>query len=366
MKTAKNQVRPSHAGATPLKRLLATCGFNFSHDGAQRDWSTWHRRYNENEHLKARLHVVRQTVRAVLDDCRTGKIRLISICSGDGRDILEELAKHPRRNDIEAWLIDSDRPSIVRGEAIAAEVGLTQQVHFRLADAGVARSYTDIAPAEVLLLSGFLGRLTYDELAHVIGCLPSLCTSGTAVVWSRHVYGNLGIDTPRVHELLRNHGFGEVKFIIASPNGYEVGWHRFIGIPQSLDPELTLFNAVPVEIPRSDLFREPHDSCIGKLTFDRGRWTTCHLDAGSHREIRIFLNTTEVGPSEAEILAVQRFLLRLPEHTRTLRQSDLMGWSYYPHRIAAKRNGELEVRYRSSLRFLPSKSEIVPNPQAIG
>ena len=130
MKTANNQVRSSHAGATPLKRLLATCGFNFRHDGAQRDWSTWHRRYNENEHLKARLQVVRQTVRAVLDDCRTGKIRLISICSGDGRDILEELAKHPRRNDIEAWLIDSDRPSIVRGEAMAAEVGLTRTSSF--------------------------------------------------------------------------------------------------------------------------------------------------------------------------------------------------------------------------------------------
>src|SRR5215208_162938 len=93
--------------------------------------------------LQARLQVVRQTIREILDSYPWGKIRLISICSGDGRDILEEISKHPRRTDLEAWLIDSDKPSTSRGEAAAAELGLNQQVHFRFADAGLARTYTD-------------------------------------------------------------------------------------------------------------------------------------------------------------------------------------------------------------------------------
>ena len=57
--------------------------------------------YDENEHLQARLQVVRQTIREILDSYPRGKIRLISICSGDGRDILEEISKHPRRTDLE-------------------------------------------------------------------------------------------------------------------------------------------------------------------------------------------------------------------------------------------------------------------------
>ena len=67
---------------------------------------------------------------------------------------------------------------------------------------------------------------------------------------------------------------------------------------------------------------------------------------------------------DGEILAVQRFVANLAEHTRTIRRSVFIGWSYYPERIAAKRNGDLQIRYRSSLRFLRSKSQIVPAAKA--
>ena len=56
--------------------------------------------YDENEHLPARLQVVRQTIREILDSHPWGKIRLISICSGDGRDFLEEKSTHPQRTDL--------------------------------------------------------------------------------------------------------------------------------------------------------------------------------------------------------------------------------------------------------------------------
>jgi len=207
-----------------------------------------------------------------------------------------------------------------------------------------------------LLLSGFLGRLTYDQLAHVIGWLPSLCTTGTAVLWTRHHHGNLGIATSRVHNLFRDQRFEAVKFAIASPNGYEVGWHRYIGAPQTLDSNLIVFNSVPVKIRGAGRLRKPQDSGIGTLTFDRGRWTTRYRAAGATREIRIFLNTTEGGPMDGEILAVQRFVANLAEHTRTIRGSVFIGWSYYPERIAAKRNGDLQIRYRSSRAFCAAKA----------
>jgi hypothetical protein len=79
----------SHLLTTALKPWRAARGFRSSDHGEQRLWSTWHRMYDENEHLQARLQVVRQTIREILDSYPWGKIRLISICSGDGRDILE-------------------------------------------------------------------------------------------------------------------------------------------------------------------------------------------------------------------------------------------------------------------------------------
>src|SRR5215204_4487726 len=57
----------SHLLTTALKPWRAARGFRSSDHGEQRLWSTWHRMYDENEHLQARLQVVRQTIREILD-----------------------------------------------------------------------------------------------------------------------------------------------------------------------------------------------------------------------------------------------------------------------------------------------------------
>ena len=356
----------THSILKPLERLLAACGMKFTSGGRQRSWSDWHRMYQNNEALKTRLDLVRQTLRAVLDARPSGRIRLVSICAGDGRDVLEVVATHPRRSDIEAWLLDSDAPSVARGLTAVASLGLARPVHFRRADAAAAQSYIDIVPADILLASGFIGRLTFGELEHFAACLPAFCNAGTELIWSRHVRGNQGVDISRVRELFRMHQFDERAFAIASTNGYAVGWQRFAGTAISLDPKMRLFDSLQLEDLWSGLFSESQDSPIGRLTYDRGRWSTSYKSSSSDRKIDIHLNTTEVGPVDTEVAAITFFLGTLPEQIRTLRRSTLLGWSYYPRRITAKHNGDLAVRYRSRLRFLPSKTQLIVAPTRTG
>src|SRR6266508_2492219 len=67
------------------------------------DWQAWHRPYDDPDSpLSRRLHVVQELVRAVLDQAAPGSITAISICAGEGRDLLGVLADHPRSADVAA------------------------------------------------------------------------------------------------------------------------------------------------------------------------------------------------------------------------------------------------------------------------
>lgn len=65
-----------------------------------RDYQDWHHRYNDpNSSLSWRLQRVRRHIEDALDQ-RVGGIRLLSVCSGDGRDVLGVLAE---RRDADWW-----------------------------------------------------------------------------------------------------------------------------------------------------------------------------------------------------------------------------------------------------------------------
>ena len=53
-----------------------------------RDYLTWHELYDDpGSSLPRRLALVREVLRAELD-ARPGPVRVVSLCAGDGRDIL--------------------------------------------------------------------------------------------------------------------------------------------------------------------------------------------------------------------------------------------------------------------------------------
>jgi hypothetical protein len=58
-----------------------------------RDYLAWHEQYDDlGSSLSRRLALVRGVLRAELD-ARTGPVRNVSLCAGDGRDILGVLAE---------------------------------------------------------------------------------------------------------------------------------------------------------------------------------------------------------------------------------------------------------------------------------
>ncbi len=215
------------------------------------DWTDWHQRYDTSDSLAARLNIVREQVVAAIDECPVGPVTIVSLCAGDGRDVIAALTEHPRREDASAWLLDTHLESLVRGEAMAEQARIAGQVRFIQADAGLAASYAGLAPADIVLLSGFLGHIRREDIPCLIANLPMLCKTQGFVIWNKHLVANGGPATvPAIREKLESVRFEEVYFQATGPEGYAVGRACFRGKSIELEPARLLFefvNDIPLD-----------------------------------------------------------------------------------------------------------------------
>ena len=104
---------------------------------AQRDWVEWHREYDDpGSLLSRRLELVQGHLRAELGHAPAGDIRLISLCAGQGRDVIGVLTGHPRRDDVRARLVEVDERNVAAARQAAQAAGL-DGVELLQADAGI-------------------------------------------------------------------------------------------------------------------------------------------------------------------------------------------------------------------------------------
>ena len=212
------------------------------------DWSAWHKQYDSFPNLEARLRIVREQIVATLDDCPAGPIQIISICAGDGRDLIGALQNHSRRDNVTAALLDQDAESLARGRLAAAAAGLEQQLRFINADATLAANYAGMVPADLVLLSGFLGHMRHGDVPGLIRSLPMFCKTGGSVIWNRHLVLYDGRQQVRViRELFRQSAFAEVHHEATAPDGFAVSRARFTGQPVTLDTMRVLFEFVGLD-----------------------------------------------------------------------------------------------------------------------
>src|ERR671933_381909 len=121
-----------------------------------RDWVGWHEGYDVPESsLARRLVVVRRYLREALAS-RAAPPRLISICAGDGRDVLPVLASHDGGREVRAVLVELSPELVARARATAAGFDLPA-VEVRTADAGATATYAGLEPADILLACGVFG-----------------------------------------------------------------------------------------------------------------------------------------------------------------------------------------------------------------
>jgi len=149
-----------------------------------KEWPQW--AYKQPAYLH-RLAGVQQHLAAALDAAAGGTIRVLSICSGDGRDVLGTVQSHTRRGDVRAWLVEQSADSVAAGARHAQQLGLDRNVHFLNTDATVFEAYQKIAPANIILVCGVWGHVPALERKAVVDALARLCEPGGAVIWTRRV-----------------------------------------------------------------------------------------------------------------------------------------------------------------------------------
>jgi hypothetical protein len=206
------------------------------------DWQKWHEEYDDpRSSLARRLRVVRSRVREALDAAPPGPLRLISLCAGQGRDVLGALDGHPRRTDVRARLVELDP----RNCAYAARSAAGLDVEVVRGDASLTGHYRDLVPADVVLVCGVFGNITDEDIARTVGFLPAFCRTGGTVIWTRH--RDAPDRVPRICSWFAENGFTRV-WLSEPDTGYGVGVHRFTGTPPPLPDGERLFTFVGYDV----------------------------------------------------------------------------------------------------------------------
>jgi hypothetical protein len=207
----------------------------------QPDWLDWHKPYDDpSSRLSRRLAVVQQRLRETIDTVPAGQIRLISLCAGQGRDVIPVLAGHPRRNDVDATLVELDPRNAGIAEASAREAGL-DRVRVLQADAALTDTYADHVPADVILVCGIFGNITLEDIHATVATLPMLAAPGATVLWTR--YRTPDDDaTPQIRRWFTDAGFEEVAFDASDEVTFSVGVQRLVAPPEPFRRGVTMFH----------------------------------------------------------------------------------------------------------------------------
>ncbi|SCL33807.1 hypothetical protein GA0074692_3666 [Micromonospora pallida] len=202
------------------------------------DWYDWHADYDDPDSpLSQRLAEVRRVVGAALDRAPAGPLRAVSLCAGQGRDLVPVLAEHPRGVDVTARLVELDpRNAEVAAGAVRA-AGLTR-VEVVRADAARTDVWADLVPAEIVMVCGLFGNMTNASVRAVVRHCGQLCATGGTVVWTRH-RGAPDL-VPTICDWFVEEGF-ELLSLTEPTVPSAVGAHRLIERPRPLPPGVTMF-----------------------------------------------------------------------------------------------------------------------------
>lgn len=205
----------------------------------RRDWIDWHKQYDHpDSSLSRRLEVVRQRLRESLAG-RAGPLRLISMCAGQGLDVIPVLAESPLGHDTDALLVELD-PRLAGIAEQAARAARLDRLRVLCADAAVTANYADAVPADVILAVGIFGNISDADVEFTVKHLPMLAAPEATVIWTRgRIFDQDTAQT--IRRWFGEAGFEEVAFDAPEDYHYRVGVNRLVRPPDAFDPGLTLF-----------------------------------------------------------------------------------------------------------------------------
>jgi hypothetical protein len=187
--------------------------------------------------LRCRLGIVQRHIRATLYSAAPGPIRVISVCAGQGHDLIGALDGHPRAHEVQARLVELDPHNCDAARAVAPP-----GVEVLTGDASVTDAYDGAVPAELAIVCGVFGNISDADIRNTIQTLPSLCAPGATVIWTRHRRPpDVTADTRKWFD---DTGFNEVAF--EGPDGFifGVGVNRLARDPEPFAHGVKMFDFV--------------------------------------------------------------------------------------------------------------------------
>jgi len=203
------------------------------------DWQAWHHDYEDTgSSLSRRLAVVRQRLEEILSTPPAIR-RVLSLCAGDGRDILPVVARLPDDRRPEVALVELDPALAAAAERRAAAGGVAVTV--LVGDAGSAETWQHLLPVDLLLLCGIFGNVADADVRITIDAARGMLASGGRVIWTRGYFRDVDL-REQVRQWFREAGFTEVAFD-AEPTGYGVGVNRLpsASVTERVPPRLFSF-----------------------------------------------------------------------------------------------------------------------------
>ena len=203
-------------------------------------WTAWHEAYEDPvSRLSMRLACVQGRIRDALDDAPAGPIRVISLCAGQGRDLIGVLAAgHPRTPDVRARLVELDPDNAAYARDSAARAGLAD-VEVVTGDASTTSAYEDATPADLVLACGIFGNIADEDIQQTVEVLPHLCAEHATVIWTRHrAEPDLTWD---IRSWFARRGFVELGWDTHPDHLYGVGTHRLVAEAEPYVRGITMF-----------------------------------------------------------------------------------------------------------------------------
>ncbi len=177
-------------------------------------------------------------LRAELERAPAGDVRLISLCAGQGRDVIGALTGHPRRDDVRARLVELDERNVALAWQAVQTAGL-HGVEVLQADAGTTDACAGAVPAQIVVACGIFGNISNSDIQATVAALPSLCAPAALVLWTRH--RSPPDLTPAIRSWFGEAGFREEAFDTSHDGFMSVGAHRLAAEPIALELGRRLF-----------------------------------------------------------------------------------------------------------------------------
>lgn len=193
----------------------------------KRDWYDWHQQYtDQSSALRRRLAIIQEEIRRTLPLQLDRSFSMLSICAGQGDDLIPVLEGYSFSHRIRARFVEAEPRNIasLRRNAYLADLHHLEVVQ---ADASYPKVYDGMIPADLILLCGVFGNISDLDIQDTISSLQQLCRTGSRVIWTRSRRSpNI---VPTIRQWFQDSEFQEITFAAPEDALFTVGTHEFRG-----------------------------------------------------------------------------------------------------------------------------------------